>query len=134
MMRKPYVATNQQGFTLIEVVIALTVIAIGILGLSIVFPTTTRDVGKSGVTTKALQLAQEKMEDLHALAYDDPDLNGTYAHADSANPIDGVFVRTWDVDDDQPISGCKRVTVEVTWNTYTQGTVSLWSVLASAGR
>lgn len=133
-MRKPQITKNQQGFTLIEVVVALTVVAIGIMGLSIIFPSTTRDVGKSGVTTKALQMAQEKLEDLHTLAYDDPDLDATYVHDDIANPINGVFDRTWTVYEDQPIAGCKKVIVKIAWYTYSQDSVSLWAVLASAGR
>jgi type IV pilus assembly protein PilV len=134
MFLKSHMSKNQQGFTLVEVVVALTVVAIGIMGLSIVFPTASRDVGKSGVRTKALQLAQEKMEYIHSLAYDDADLDGTYEHNDSVNPIDNVYYRTWTVYEDDPIAGCKRVVVEVTWDTYTQGTVSIWAVIASAGR
>jgi type IV pilus assembly protein PilV len=126
--------TEQRGFTLVEVIVALMVTAIGIIGLSIVFPTATRDVGKSGIMSKALELCQEKLEDCHIMAYDAADLDPGYSHADTLNPIDGVYTRTWETYPDVPIAGCKRVDVRVTWNTYDQDSVKLWTIIASAGR
>ena len=133
-MCKRSAGNDEKGFTLVEVVVALTVIAIGIMGLSIVFPLATRDVGKSGVATRGLELCQEKLEDLHMLGYTSVYLEAGYAHADSLNPIDSVYVRTWEAFDDQPMTGCKRVEVTVSWPSYSEGSVTLWTVLASAGR
>jgi prepilin-type N-terminal cleavage/methylation domain-containing protein len=124
----------QGGFTLVEVVVALIVVAIGIIGLSIVFPLATRDVGKSGVMSKAVELCQEKIEDFHMTGYDAIDLDPGYTHADTLNPIGGVYTRTWETYGDVPMPGCKRVVVRVTWNTYDQDSVKLWTIIASAGR
>ncbi len=124
----------EQGFTIIEVVVALTVIAIGILGLAIVFPLSMEDVGKSGSATKAVELCKQKLEDFHMIAYDAPQLEAGYTHADSLNPIDGVYVRTWEVTDDVPIEGCKFVTVSVTSQVEEDLKVEVSTVLASAGR
>ena len=124
----------QSGFTLVEVIVALIVIAVGIIGLAIVFPLATRDVGKAGVMSKALELCQEKIEDVHMMAYDAADLDPGHTHADTLNPIDGVYTRTWETYGDVPMLGCKRVIVKVTWNTYDQDSVKISTIIAGAGR
>ncbi|MFH1313142.1 MAG: type II secretion system protein [Candidatus Eisenbacteria bacterium] len=125
---------EENGFTLVEVIVALIVIAIGIVGLSIVFPSATRDVGKSGIMSKAVELCQEKIEDCHMMAYDAAELAPGYTHADTLNPIDGTYTRTWETYADVPIAGCKRIEVRVTWDTYDQDSLKLWTIIARAGR
>ncbi|HVP57116.1 MAG TPA: prepilin-type N-terminal cleavage/methylation domain-containing protein [bacterium] len=125
---------SEQGFTLIEVIVALTVLSIGIIGLSVVFPLAMRDVGKSGSVTKAVQLCQQKLEEFQMLAYDSADLEHGYTHDDDLNPLDGVYERTWQVTDDEPITGCKLVEVTVSWQSRRQESVSLSTVIAQAGR
>jgi type IV pilus assembly protein PilV len=133
-MMTPIFRRSEQGFTLIEVVVALTVLAIGIVGLSVVFPLAMRDVSKSGSTTKAVQLCQQKMEEFQMLAYDTADLEQGYTHDDDANPIDGAYERTWEVTDDEPITGCKLIEVTVSWQARRQESISLSTVIAQAGR
>jgi type IV pilus assembly protein PilV len=125
---------DEEGFTLVEVIVAITIVAIGIVGLAAVFPLATRDVAKSGGLTKAMELCQAKIEALHMLAYDSPDLAPGYAHADSLNPIDNVYVRTWETYDDNPIGGCKLIEVTVSWEAVAGAEVKLSTVIASAGR
>jgi type IV pilus assembly protein PilV len=125
---------NEAGFTLIEVIVALTVIAIGLLGLSFVFPLSTREIGEAGVDVEALELCQAKIEDLHMLGFDDPLLDSGVQHADSLNPIDGIYVRTWEVYDDVPIQGCKQVEVTCAWDSYGSGEMVVTTIIASAGR
>jgi type IV pilus assembly protein PilV len=133
-MTKPLFRRSEQGFTLIEVIVALGVLAVGIVGLSVVFPLAMRDVGKSGSTTKAVQLCQQKLEEFQMMAYDAPDLDQGYTHDDGTNPIDGVYARTWEVTDDEPITGCKLVEVTVSWQARRQESVTISSVIAQAGR
>jgi len=125
---------SELGFTIIEAVVALTVIAIGILGLAVVFPLSMEDVGSSGSATKAIELCKQKIEDFHMSAYDSPELEAGYTHADSLNPIDGVYIRTWDVTDDVPIQGCKFITVTVTSQVEEDLKIETSTVIASAGR
>jgi prepilin-type N-terminal cleavage/methylation domain-containing protein len=60
--------SNRQGFTLIEVLVAVTVLGIGILGLVGSSALVTRMVGRGRHTTMAVQVAQERMETLRQLA------------------------------------------------------------------
>ena len=68
-------------------------------------------------------MAQAKIEELRALSPSDPDLQaGTYD--DPANPIDGVFARRWEITDDQPMAGMKRVEVTVSVETASSDSVA----------
>ena len=103
---------SNAGFSLVEVLIALIVFAIGVLGLALVIPTGTNRVGKAGQQTRASQIAAMRAEQLLTTPYSDSDLDaGT--HTDSSNPIDGYYYVEWSVTDDQPITACKRITVTV---------------------
>lgn len=133
-MLKTICGRHEQGFTLIEVVVALTILAIGIIGLSVVFPLAIRDVGKSGSATRGVQLCQQKLEDVQMLGYDDPLLDAGYTHADSLNPIDGVYDRTWVITEDEPLVGCKLIEVTVGWQARRDEHISLSTVIAEAGR
>jgi len=124
----------EKGFTLVEVVVALTVIAIGVLGISVIFPLASHDVSKSGMATKALELCQEKIEDLHQNAYDAPALTPAVTHADSLNPIINAFDRSWYVLEDQPVSGCKTIQVTVAWVQDSDRFITLTTVISSVGR
>lgn len=108
-------ARSRAGFSLVEVLIALFVFAIGVLGLAMVIPAGTNRVGKAGQQTRASQLAAMRAEQLLTTPYDDSDLDaGT--HTDSANPHDGRYYLQWNVTENSPITACKKVVVTVKRN------------------
>jgi prepilin-type N-terminal cleavage/methylation domain-containing protein len=103
-------AAPAAGFTLIEVLIAIVVFAIGLLAMSMVVPLGTGRVTAAGQQTRAGALVAESAEELLTLPYDHDDLTaGT--HDDDANPHDGQYFVRWTVEEDQPVADCKRVTV-----------------------
>jgi type IV pilus assembly protein PilV len=125
---------GQAGFTLIEFMVALTVFALGVLGLAVTFMHGTRHVGTSGAQTQAVELAQQGLEDLLTLSYDDPALTSG-AHDDADNPIAGAYDRSWTVEDDDPMSGCKTVTMTVAWpHNDPQHDVVLVAITTETGR
>lgn len=60
-----------KGFTLIEVIIAISVLAIGIVGVLYMFPMGIQIARSSWMSTIATELAQIKMEESLSKSYDD---------------------------------------------------------------
>ncbi|MDA3819829.1 MAG: prepilin-type N-terminal cleavage/methylation domain-containing protein [Candidatus Delongbacteria bacterium] len=81
---------NQNGFTLIEVMIAITVLAIGILGVAKMQLSAVKGNSYASGLTEATAFAQNKMEELVALAYDDADLYDDDGDDDDLNDGDGT--------------------------------------------
>lgn len=132
-MSRRRVRDPRAGFTLIEVLIALIVFAIGVLGLAIVIPLGTRKIGKAGQQTRASSLAAECAENLLTTPYGDGDLTaGT--HLDPNNPIDGRYYVRWTVTDNTPQTDCKKVLITVARGSPTgTGVVTLTIVSPRSG-
>ena len=112
---------SERGFSLIEVLFALTFLAVGILAVASMIPAGTRGVTQSRVITSGLMAAQVKMEDLKGTDF--TALNpGTFSDTTS------VFTRTWVVTDSVPMAGCKRIQVTSRWtDSHGNQTTSLTS-------
>lgn len=111
-------AGDAAGFSLIEVIFALTFLAVGIMAVASMIPAGTRGVTQSRVITSSLMAAQIKMEQLRGTTYQSL-APGTFTDTTS------VFTRTWVVTDSIPMAGCKRIQVTSRWlnNQGTQSTV-----------
>ncbi len=108
-------ARRAAGFSLIEVLIAMVVFAVGVLGLAMVIPAGSNRVGRAGQQTRASQIAAMRAEQLLTTVYDGSNLDAGN-HVDAENPYDGAYYVQWDVEEDAPLTGCKRVTVRVSRN------------------
>jgi prepilin-type N-terminal cleavage/methylation domain-containing protein len=94
--------SSTRGFSLIELTIAISFFGILMLGFLMTFPLGYRTVQKSEKLTIATSYAQDELERLKTLTFNDPDLApGT--HFDANNPLDGVYDRVWTVTQDTPI-------------------------------
>jgi prepilin-type N-terminal cleavage/methylation domain-containing protein len=100
------------GFTLIEIMVAMVIFAIGVLGLMACMPMASKRVMQSGAQTGASSIAAQKAEELLTTPYGHGSLTaGT--HNDPANPRQGNYYTRWVVENDQPLASCKRVTITV---------------------
>lgn len=134
---------NEKGFTLIEILIAVVILGIAFMGLANLQISCMNGNSHSCCLTKAVVLAQDKMEELKNLNPDHPDLADTHAgnnddlrqsidsqHSDhrednvhmkgeGSKTIQGLnhdsYTRIWNVADDTPFPGRKTVVVIVTW-------------------
>ena len=66
---------SNYGFTLVEVMIAITILAIGILGVAMMQISAVRGNSLANGTTEAVTIAQDRMERFITAAFDDLDLN-----------------------------------------------------------
>jgi type IV pilus assembly protein PilV len=98
---------NQKGFTLVEIMVAISIIAIGLLGLVSVTVMVIKGNTFSKTMTTATTLANDKMEQLKKTGY-----ASLVSGADTAQSI---YTRTWTVMQDSPVAGMKTVVVTVQW-------------------
>jgi len=123
---------KEAAFTLIEVLIALAILSIGILGLAEMSYVVMKGNVISKQYTIASTLAQDKMEELRSRSYTDPLLTDVNTSNDSdlqstsnvdyqetnidekGNP-GGRFTRIVNIADNTPSTGMKTIVVMVTW-------------------
>jgi prepilin-type N-terminal cleavage/methylation domain-containing protein len=128
-------ARGGDGFTLVELLVSLTVLAIAFLGALAMFPLGSATVTESGLRTTAAELAQQGFEELLDLPYTDQQLNPGYVHVDSLEVGDKKYYREWDVEANTPISGCKMIRYTVAWHEAAgRQELTVVGVIASTGR
>jgi type IV pilus assembly protein PilV len=106
---------HERGLTLLEVMIALVILAIGLLALSGMQITTIHANGSGFKSTTAVSLADQGLQKLKNHGYADAALtNGT--HTDPLTTVNGVvFTPSYDVQADPVVADVKLVTYTVTW-------------------
>lgn len=113
-----YQCTNQNGFTLIEAMIALGIFAIGFLAVASMQVSALNSTTSSRKTTEAMELATQKAEELQGVEFY-PDYNETsfdpedrFAFSadlteladDKAHTEEtGIYTIEWKVEDDEPL-------------------------------
>jgi prepilin-type N-terminal cleavage/methylation domain-containing protein len=110
-----------QGFSLIEVLFAMTLFALVGTAINVLAIGAMRQTEQNRDGTTAVMVAQQKIEDLRGLAYDDirdrtsvvtpTGRDGTSAVTPAGWPY---TIDTW-VLADTPAAGMKRITVTVSW-------------------
>lgn len=102
---------NNNGFTLIEILIALAIFSIGILGVASMQIYSINYNSNSRILTEATTLGVDTMETLMILPLTDPWL------APNANPVitDGPYTATWTITPDPTIPNYLTIEMTVTW-------------------
>ena len=99
------VPKKEKGFTLIDVLFAIAILAFGLLAGAKMQGSAIQGNFFAGGKTEAVTWAQDRMETLMALPY---------ANVVSGGITQGNYDISWNVDDGNPITGCKLITVTVT--------------------
>ena len=112
------------GFTVVEVLIAMTIFSIAILGLAAGTASVMRANQTSYHNSIAANLAQDKLEELKSRTA------ANITPGNDTQPIDNVtFTRDWTVTTDAPVPGVTRIDVTMTWNDYTNHSLTVSSAV-----
>ena len=119
------------GFTFLELLIAISLFVVGMVSVLQIFPLNRRYLAQSSATTQAAFLAQEEVEQIHAVSYDNQSVGSSpaYEARHALAPYDGdastaLFERQTVINYVDPAAsyavtatdtGFKRVTVSVFW-------------------
>lgn len=123
-MKRP--KRSQAGFTMIEVMVAVMLTAIAVIGVVGLYRVQARSSGYSRYSTEAAVLAADKMETLRTML---TPAGGTENGVDARGKasVGGPFTRTWIVT--QPIASQWKLEVAVDWDDDgTTRTVTLHSL------
>ena len=120
------VLSKKNGFSLIEVMIALVLFAVGILGIGAMQIGSIKGNSFSQEVTQATVLSQEDLEELRRKPFDDSNLSS--GHHDEGVLSGSGFSRSYDV---ELISATlKAVTVTVKWREEIDHSVTLSTLKA----
>ena len=118
------------GFTLIEVLIVMTIFSIGVLAVAAMQMTSTKVNASARRMTEATALAEEQIENLMQLPYDHADLDP------AINPhlsTQGPYLVNWNVTeidlDSNGTNDSKEVNVTVSWRYAGQRNLSMLYII-----
>ncbi|MDA3834880.1 MAG: prepilin-type N-terminal cleavage/methylation domain-containing protein [Spirochaetales bacterium] len=141
------IINNSKGFTLMEVLIALAIFAIGILGVAKMQLSGISGNASSRGVTEAATIGQQQLEILMSLPYDDDllvdtnndgtnqdadndgsdDNGGNFGLDETATPdhsatFDTVYNLFWNIAVDEPVTDAKKIRMIVRWKSSGFGT------------
>ena len=107
---------SQQGWSLIEVLVAVVILSVGLLAVGTMQISAIRGNFMGSNTTTALTFAGQKMEDLLNRDFDDSDLGAGLHEEDVTIPGGGSYHRTWTITNTaSPMPTMKEIIVVVSW-------------------
>jgi Tfp pilus assembly protein PilV len=112
---------RQNGFTFNELLVAMNLTAVAVLGYSLSSVDVVRRETISDHSTVAIHLAQDKLEELQAQSHP-ADINlcpddGDHSIAAKSN-VSGIFDRCWSIAPSPLGSDLKQIEVTVSWRDY----------------
>lgn len=98
---------RQDGFTLVEVLVSISLLTIALLGLCGATVMAMKGNSLSQMSTKATVMAKDKMEGLKNLNY--TQITG------GADTPEANYTRQWTVTNNAPVTDAKTIAVTVSW-------------------
>jgi len=102
---------KENGFTLIEVLVAITIFAVGLLAVAAMQNSAVLMNSSAGKLTNLSALGMDQIEKLSSLPYSDPSLNP------AGNPytsISGDYTISYTVTPNNPVPNTMNITVTIT--------------------
>jgi prepilin-type N-terminal cleavage/methylation domain-containing protein len=118
---------NKAGFTLVEILIAITIFCFAVLGLAIGTVSVIRSNQNSHLRASAVNLAQARLEELRAMtsaAFSALSCPSSTPCSDNAVASGVTFTRQWSITTNSPVAGVNRIDVTVNWSDYANQTLT----------
>src|SRR5258705_8254517 len=109
---------SERGVTLVELMVALVVLAVGVLALAQPFPAGTRKQARDRIFTSANAFMQDKVEELGTKNWADPEMSVGRHPAAGFDSLGAArsLLRCYDVTSMAiPLDNLRRVTVRMQW-------------------
>jgi Tfp pilus assembly protein PilV len=137
--RRPSIGRDNNGYLLLEILMAVAIFSVGFLAVGTLIISTTRNNTTGNIITQATMLAAEQLQilkdttdipaKLKAGDYDDPN----NPIGDRGNP-GGIYTRSWTVSNPLLNTTSRRIQVRVSWNRLGQNrTVELTTITRGNG-
>jgi type IV pilus assembly protein PilV len=104
---------GEAGFTLLEVIAAVSILTVGLLAVASMQTAAIQSNDKAYRVSEGATLAQNRIEALMGLPYDDPLLENGTGKTDPIFPTPNDYSITYNVDDG-PVTNTKLITVFAT--------------------
>jgi len=118
---------DKDGFTLVEILIAITIFCFAVLGLAIGTVSVIRTNQNSHLRASAVNLAQARLEELRAMtssAFSALSCPTSTPCSDNAVASGVTFSRQWSITTNSPVAGVNRIDVTVNWSDYANQTLT----------
>ena len=109
--KKNNMASNNKGFTLVEVMIGMAIFVIGYLAVASMQMVAIKGDANARKTTEAATLAADRLETLMVLPYDNIDIDPP---DNVGSMIQGAYTVNWKFEPG-PLPNTKTITITVNW-------------------
>jgi len=112
---------GEGGFTLLEVIVAVSILTFGLLAVASMQLTAIHGNYNASDITEGTTVAQDRLEELMGLTYGHSDLSdpvggGATDHPDPPTPTAAVgYTINYTVESDVPVTNSKLITITVQW-------------------
>jgi len=124
--------SNNKGFSLIELMIALLILSVGLLSLASLQGTAIKGNRHGNQISQATTLAEDRIEEIRNTDFDDVD-NVAFPTPENNLSTSGVYTRTTVIEDDVPMLELKRITVTVSWSDGRSHDIVLRTIISNEG-
>jgi type IV pilus assembly protein PilV len=122
MREHSHARVTEKGFTILEVIVAISILTVGLLAVASMQTSSIQGNSLAAHVTEGTTLAQDKMEALLALSYDDADLDpagNPHGETQAEKDTHPGYLINWDVAETD-VNGdgtneSKRIEVTTSW-------------------
>ena len=127
MSKAPIKRFKDEGFSLVEMLVAISILAVGLLGMAALQGTAIRGNALGMRNTEAIALIEDKIEYYKNTPYTNI-AEGTTTETGLGSG--SIFTRTTTIQKDVPVNDTKTISVQVSWSDPVSHSISYQTVIS----